>query len=113
MATVTSLHYLYSNHISILDERSAAFEESIKGIADKWSGLITNMAGNLTSDAQRANLQVLQNLSNQLQGQLNQLGYDDLAAKFISGYTNSEVFAAQVMELLGQAGLHDGDGADS
>ncbi len=105
MAAITSLSFLVESHIRNLDNQVSAFEDAIREMGERWADLVANLVIDLDRAPDYLALRQIHYLSGQLQGQLNGLGYTALAQKFISGYSDSEVYSRQVLEAIGKIDL--------
>jgi hypothetical protein len=80
---------LVQAHLESLNSRISGFQDAINQIGKEWKPLVSSLVGELKTAEQRSALNQLQFLSGQLRGQLNSLGYTEIAKQIVTGYSDS------------------------
>lgn len=78
----------------------SGFESGVDALSRQWRGEIVNLLGT-GGDSAMARLADIRYTSNQIQGQLNRLGYQDLVSRFVSNYDGAMDRAAGALDVLG------------
>lgn len=100
MATVTTLNYLVNQHIRELDAQVAGLEEALTQIGNRLVDALIDLEGANGWQAQTTIRQIVW-MQSQLRGQLNMLGWEELAGRFLNSYDEAALFGKQILEAIG------------
>jgi hypothetical protein len=97
------LKKISDERIRLADERIGWFDSAIEEIARRWRDELVELAAGPAGQRQAARAQVIMSLQQQIQGQLNRLGYEDLAREFVGGFDDFRKPALDTLAAMGVA----------
>lgn len=100
MASISTINFLTSQHIHQLDAQVAGLEEALTQIGNRLVDALIDLEAANGWQAQTTIRQIAW-IQSQLRGQLNMLGWDELAGRFVNGYDEAALFGRQILEAIG------------